>query len=206
MTVSRAVDRPRSKENRCEARTQADAMDDALTLRAAEAQSLFRLNHDRRESAERVLLLANGLPFAAAFVAIATRRTRSLLPVPAGMLLLYSIAFQHYTEVSVVGVARAQLERLVNAEVESGDVLIYETHVAPIRKRRPLVGSVRALQACGRGLVALSVIAGQVAAAREDPKVEVAYVASISLTGASCLMSYRDMGKAAEIARKALGE
>ena len=61
------------------------------------------------------------------------------------------------------------------------------------------------LQACARGVTALSVVAGETAAMREDRKVEVAYISRASCwAGASCLLSYRDMRRAGRVAGQIL--
>ncbi|MEA2494327.1 MAG: hypothetical protein QOJ29_2238 [Thermoleophilaceae bacterium] len=113
--------------------------------RIAEAGFLLQVNQMRRARGESTLVLVLVLSLLVAIVAVATRRTDPMLVLPPIALLLTSLSFQQYAEVTVLGAARARLEAMIN-EALGGEAMLYESYIAGIRKRDPLVGSVRVLQ------------------------------------------------------------
>ncbi|HWT93973.1 MAG TPA: hypothetical protein VN238_13300 [Solirubrobacteraceae bacterium] len=163
--------------------------------RLAEAQSLLEINQRRRAHAETTSLLTAITSLVLCTAAICTDESRLILLVAPVALLLTSFAFQQYADVTVLGAARARLEGLVNDALR-GRALIYECHVAGIRKRPPLVSSVALLQLVVRGSVVAGVAAGTWVALGQPGWVAAAYAAATLVTAASCAFSYRDMRRA----------
>jgi len=173
--------------------------------RLAEAQALLEINQVRRARAEAVLAMVFVLGLAAAIVAIVTRRPEALLPVPSVALGLTSLSFQQYADVNVLARARAELERSVNAAV-GAPALLYESYVADIRKARPLVAGVRALQLLAYVGTLAIVVAGTVVAAGHGWWIALAYAGSTIVPAGSCLLSHGDMRRAWDVAGAAIGE
>jgi hypothetical protein len=185
-----------------------DPVERGLTLtdaRLVEAQTLLQLNQVRRGRAEAVLALASVLGLAAVVVAIVTRRPEALLPVPPIALGLTSLSFQQYADVNILGRARAELERSVNAAV-GAPALLYESYVADIRKTRPLVTGVRALQLLAHLATLAVLIAGAVVAATHGWWIVLAYAGSTVIAAGSCVVSHADMRRAWDVAGEAIGE
>src|SRR4029077_7956434 len=136
-------------------------------IRAAEAVALFQANQAGRNAIERVVGLFLSVGAIAGTTAAATSSADAVLPLPAFFLLLLSYMFQQYTDITVLGRARLLLEDLVNDSLDER-ALIYETAVAKIRQRRPLVLRVRVLQGMLGAVTAAAMVAGFVVAARSD--------------------------------------
>lgn len=162
--------------------------------RLFEAGQLLRLNQQLRASATWTLIAAFVVAAAGTIAAILARDLAVLLPLPAVTTMLCSLGFQQFAEVSVVGTARRHLEQIVNAEL-SGQALVYETAVARIRQRLPLVASVRLLQAVwATSLLALLIAASRVAyGSGYEAWVPLAYSALTAAAVVSAVASYRAM-------------
>lgn len=173
-----------------------------LSLRLAEAQSLLNVNQQRRMQAENAQMLVIVLSLSVSALAVATDSARVLLLLPPTALLLTSLIFQHYAEVTVLGSARAQLEWALN-ETAGGIGLFYELAISPVRKSAPLVAGVRVLQGLARGATAIGVAIGFVVVAGEKPLVIAAYSIVTVATTVSCVLSYRNMRQAAAVAGQA---
>ncbi len=175
-----------------------------LETRRQEAAALLRVNQGVRAAAVLTLTGSILLAALAAVVAIADHDAVVLVPMPAIVLLFCSLAFQQFAEVSVTGAARAHLETAINGELEATG-LMYESHVAPIRQRRPLVTSVRALQCVwAAGVVVLLVAATIAAYEQHEAWVPALYTAFTIATVFSCVASYRDMLRSGLTAASAL--
>jgi hypothetical protein len=173
-------------------------------VRLAEARSLLEANQMRRARAEGTLTLVAVLALLAALVAIAARRAEVLLPLPPIALLLTSLSFQQYVDVTVLGHARAHLEHAVN-EVVGGTGLVYETRIADVRHGPSLRAGVRLLQVVAHLGTAGGIVTGAVVAVHHGGWVTAAYAVTTIATGASCVVSYRDMRHAGKIADDAFG-
>lgn len=116
-----------------------------LAARRAEAIALFEANQRARAWGAGLLVLVVIGCAVASGAAVAGDVELAAVLAPA-LLLLLAFAFQVFADVSVTGAARAALEDLIAAQLEGRHALIYEHAVAGIRKRPPLVASVRVLQ------------------------------------------------------------
>lgn len=164
-----------------------------LETRRAEALALLQANQFGRARAARTLLCALLSAGVAAIVAIAADEWAVAIPVPSLMFVLLSAAFQQFADVTVLGAARARLERAVNAQL-GGAGLVYESHVARIRKRPPLVGGVRLLQALGVVLGTIVVVVGTAAAFDGRPAwLSLLYCVVTIAAAVSALVSFRGM-------------
>jgi hypothetical protein len=173
------------------------------TLRA-EAIALLEANQRGRAGAQRMILAAFALVTATLLVGIAARTDDVAIPLPAALLLLLSAALQQYADVTVLGAARAALETRLAREL-GGQALAYETAVAPIRKRPPLVGSVRLLQAVAVLVLAASVVTGGVAAFDGQPlAVTLGFCVATAAGLLTLALSYRDMCRSWPVASAAL--
>jgi len=114
--------------------------------------------------------------------------------LPALIFLLLSYMFQQYADLTTIGVTRRRLEDQVNAELGGKKGLIYETAVAEIRKKPPLVFGVRLLQTM-LGLVALgaTVLAAVVALDGHSWLVIAGFAVGTVITFVSALWSFLDM-------------
>jgi len=175
-----------------------------LETRRQEAAALLRVNQSIRGAAVLTFIASVLVTAVAGIVAIVGHDSVVLLPAPSIVLLLCSLAFQQFAEVSVTGAARARLEVAINGELKATG-LIYESHVAPIRQRRPLVTSVRALQCVwAAGVVVLLVAATIAAYEQHEAWVPVLYTAFTIAMVFSCVSSYRDMLRSGLTAASAL--
>jgi hypothetical protein len=173
-------------------------------IRATEAVALFQANQAGRNAVERVVGLFLSVGAIAGTTAAATRSPNAVLPLPAFLLLLFSYMFQQYTDLTVIGRARLRLENLVNANLP-GRALIYETTVAQIRQRYPLVLGMRLLQGL-LGLVAIAATAAALVVAihSDDPRILWGFIAGTSLTFVSAALSYIQMLRCSSVADKQL--
>jgi hypothetical protein len=164
-----------------------------LATRRAEAIALFEANQRGRSRASALLALGFLTILVAGTVGIASHASDLAIPVPTVLLLLAAELFQYYADVTVIGTARHRLESAINAELGAAS-LIYESLVADIRKRPPLVLSERVLQAAGAMVVLASIVVGAVVAYDGMPTwVEVAYPACTVTALAVAVLSYRAM-------------
>lgn len=173
-------------------------------MRLAEAQALLTVNQQRRVQAEHTQLLIVVLSFAAGALAFAINSARVLLLLPPTALLLTSLSFQHYVEVTVLGSARARLEQMLNEMVGSVG-LLYELEISPVRQRAPLVTGVRLLQGLSRAATATAVVVGFVVVATQRPWVIIAYSLATVAAVASSSLSYCNMRQAERVAQQAFG-
>ena len=174
-------------------------------LRKAEARDLLEINQARRARAEASLVLAIALTSTAVAVALGTHRKAVMIPVPAATLILLALAFQQYADVSVLGAARKNLERLLN-ERAGGAGLVYESAVSPIRQRQPLVGSVRALQSLVLVLTFGGLVGSTVIAFERSAAVWAPYAIATGLALVVACVSYRDMMRSGSVAAAAVDE
>jgi hypothetical protein len=182
------------------------AQEQLTEIRAAEAVALFQANQSGRNAIERVVGLFLSVGAIAGTTAAATNSADAVLPLPAFFLLLLSYMFQQYTDITVLGRARLLLEDLVNDSLGER-ALIYETTVAKIRQRRPLVLSVRVLQTMLGAVTAGAVVAGFVVALRSDSAwIERGYIVVTALACASFVFSYRHMYMAERVTEATLKE
>jgi hypothetical protein len=122
------------------------------------------------------------------------------------VLFLAAIMFQQFADVSVLGAGRATLEEQLAARL-GARALIYEHAVAPVRKRPPLVRSIRALQ-LAIGALILPLLAAGTYVALEGQRswpVPVAYFTITTVAALVAAMSYRDMLRAGPVAREQFG-
>jgi hypothetical protein len=176
-----------------------------IETRRAEAIALFQAGQAQRAAADRVIALfftAVGIAVAAGVNAHNEVTAIVLAPL---VVLFLSYAFQQYADVSVLGAAREALERDLSLDL-AGRGLIYETEVAPIRKRRPLLVSMRVMQGASALLILAVVAVAAVVAFRDRPwYVEAGFVAGTVVALVSAVLSYRDMLRSGHIARAELG-
>jgi hypothetical protein len=166
---------------------------EVVATRRAEAVALFEANQRGRARAGGLVGIALLTILAAGIVGIACHAAALAIPVPTVLLLLSAELFQYYTDVTVMGAARRQLEEIVNAELGT-DCLIYESLVADIRKRPPLVMSERLLQATGTLVVLSSVVVGAIVAYSNRPAwVQVLYPMCTVAAFMVALVCYRAM-------------
>jgi hypothetical protein len=175
-----------------------------VETRRAEALALLRINQRDRLVGLALIATAFASIAVSAVVGVALRSDDPAIPLPGFVLILLSLAFQQYAEVSVLGAARRQIERALAAEL-GGYGLIYETALSGVRQHPPLVASVRLLQTVGALVVAAVIVVGAVAALDHHPAiVEVGFVAITAACLASAALSYRDMLRAGSVAERAL--
>lgn len=105
----------------------------------------------------------------------------------------------------MLAAARARLERSLN-DTLGGVALVYESHVVDIRKRAPLVWSVRVLQAIAQAAIVAAVVGGIVVMSGQSWWVTVSYVTATATAGLSCGLSYRDMRRARTVADATLAD
>lgn len=142
---------------------------------------------------------------AATIVTAIVAHDRNVLLLLAPLLLgLQSLVFQQYAELTVIGAARALLERRI-AVALGESALIYETAIAPIRKRAPLVGSVRILQGVSAVAIVAAIVATLAVAVEDQPmSVSIGVSLAVVATLVSALASYRDMLRSSVVAREEL--
>ncbi|MBN8866053.1 MAG: hypothetical protein J0H98_00730 [Solirubrobacterales bacterium] len=165
-----------------------------LETRREEAIAFFHVNQAARTAAERVIALIFSVSAIAASIGAAAETLDVVIPLPALIFLLLSYMFQQYADLTTIGVTRRRLEDEVNAELGGHKGLVYETAVAEIRKKPPLVFGVRLLQTM-LGLVALSatILAAKVALDGHDSLVIAGFAAGTAVTLASASWSFLDM-------------
>ena len=177
---------------------------DLLSTRRAEAIALFEANQRGRVRASGVLALAFLTIVIAGTIGIAWREPDLAIPVPTVLLLLVAELFQCYADVTVIGTARHRLEAAINADLGAAG-LIYESLVADVRKRPPLVLSERVLQATGTLVVLASIVIGAVVTYNGRPTwVGVVYPVCTGIALAVALLSYRAMLASGPAAASAL--
>jgi hypothetical protein len=175
-----------------------------LATRRAEAMALFEANQRGRSRASGVLALAFLTVVTAGTVGIAFGKLDLAIPVPTVLLLLSAELFQYYADVTVIGAARHRLEAAINAELAATG-LIYESLVAEIRKRPPLVLSERILQCVGALVVASSIVIGAVVTYDGQPRwIELLYPACTGIALLVAALSYRAMIASGRVAAAAL--
>lgn len=165
-----------------------------LETRREEAIAFFHVNQAARTAAERVIALIFSVSAIAASIGAAAETLDVVIPLPALIFLLLSYMFQQYADLTTIGVTRRRLEDQVNAELGGKKGLIYETAVAEIRKKPPLVFGVRLLQTM-LGLVALgaTVLAAVVALDGHSWLVIAGFAVGTVITFVSALWSFLDM-------------
>jgi hypothetical protein len=195
------VARPRSPHH---ATTMTSPEGQLLATRREEAAALLAINQRTRGLATGILTASLIIALTAGLVALASHKSAVLIPVPSVLLLLSALAFQQFAEVSVTGAARRLLEHAINSHLD-GTGLLYETHLARIRKRQPLVGSVRVLQ-CVWAAGVLGMIGAGGIAAYEQPAAwpPVPYTVFTIASMLACGSSYRDMLRSGQTAASAL--
>jgi hypothetical protein len=172
-----------------------------LETRRAEALALFEASQTGRATGERIAALVLTLIGVTVAAGIDAHSDRVALPLPPVVLLLVSYAFQQYVDVTVAGVARATLERLLATDLQ-GHGLIYEYAVAGIRTSRPLVISVRVLQTMTGLVVGLVIAVGVYVAVQGQPwYIEVGFGVGTGFGSVSAALSYWDMLRSGRIAR-----
>jgi hypothetical protein len=184
-----------------------DVEADRLALvetRRAEALALLRINQKGRLVGVALIVAAFAAIAVTVVVSIALSSDDPAIPLPSFVLILLSLAFQQYGEVTVLGEARRRIERTLATELgEYG--LIYETAVTQVRQLPPLVASVRLLQAVGTMVVVIVIAVGTVVALDRQPAiVELGFVGVTAACLVSAIMSYRDMLRAAAVAKDRL--
>jgi hypothetical protein len=126
------------------------------------------------------------------------------IALPPFILLLFSYMFQQYADVSVLGAARQALEEQLT-DTLGGPTLIYETAVAGIRQRPPLVRSVRVLQALVTMLLVATIVVGTVIAFQNRHwYVTAGYVVFTTAGAVAAAMAFVDMLRSFQIAREEL--
>jgi hypothetical protein len=179
--------------------------DELIATLRAEALALLDANQRGRAAAQRTLLAAFALVVAAVLVGIAARTDDIAILLAPAVLLLLSSALQQYSDVTVLGAARAALETRIE-QLVGERALLYESAVAPIRKRAPLVGSVRVMQGLVAAAVAAVVGTGAVVAFQDQPLVvELGFCVFTASGLLSLTLSYRAMSRSWDVASAALG-
>lgn len=158
----------------------------------SEARSLLAAN----QAARRLALVVTLAVLAATAVALATGARRVMSVEAPFCLLGVSFAFQIYAEVSVLGTARASLERSLTDHGGTG--VFYERDIVPVRQRSPLVVSVRVLQAVTALFVTGAVVAGVVVAFEDSAALAAGTVVATALSLITAVLSYRDMLRSSE--------
>lgn len=177
---------------------------EVLRTRRAEAIALFEANQRGRVRASAVLALVVLTIMAAGAIGLATGKADFAIPLPTVLLLLFAELFQYYADVTVIGTARHRLEAMINNELGAAG-LVYESLVADIRKRPPLVFSERVLQGAGALVVLASIVVGAVVTYDGRPTwVEVVYPVCTVLALAVAVLSYRTMLASGGVAAAAL--
>lgn len=166
--------------------------------------ALLEANQRARLAAQATMTTVFVMVTAVVTVSVSLRNEDIVIALPPATLMLLSFVFQQYADVTVLGAARAALESHIDLAV-GRHALIYETVVAPVRKRPPLVRSVRLLQSLAGLLVAGIVGSGAAFAFDHQPAlVEIGFTL-ITLGGlASAWLSYRDMLRSGRVASAAL--
>ena len=179
-----------------------DVQSELIQTHRAEAVALFSANQAARLAAERVTGLVFVLVGITAAAGINTHNDDVAIALPPVVLLLLSYMLQQYADLTVLGAAREQLESRANALLGER-ALIYESVVAPIRKRSPLVASVRILQWLS-GLVVLGVVVVGTAIAFDGHPalVEWGYTVLTTATLASVALSYSAMRRSGKEAAR----
>lgn len=179
----------------------------ATTLRA-EGVALFEANQRGRRAATATLLFLMAAIVVAAGACVAGATLRIALVLAPAVLYGISHVFQQFADVAVLGAARMAVEGRMASEF-GDDGLTYELHVADIRQERPLVTSVRILQAL-TSLVILGAVAWGIyeALSEDEAGVVAAFYVTTALGALSAIFSYRDMLRSGRVAteRLRLGE
>lgn len=134
-----------------------------------------------------------------ATTAAATGDIDVVIPFPALFFLVVSLMCQQYADLTVLGMARRELELRVNREFPA-PAMLYETHIAPIRKGWPggkgrYVG-LTVLQILAVGLPALGGLAAACAAiSNETTWAKIAFGVATAICAASGARSYYEMLK-----------
>jgi hypothetical protein len=182
----------------------ADYGTELLETYRVEAVALLTINQQARHVALRLTVAIFMLIAVTVVVGIVARTDDVAIPLPAAVLVLASCLFQQYADLTVIGAVRAALERRVG-ELIGGHGLIYETVVAPIRKRPPLAAGVRVLQATSALIVAAVLGVGAVVAFDDQPvNVELGFSVLTGVALASAVLSYRDMLRSGPVASREL--
>lgn len=177
-----------------------------VQARREEAVAFFHVNQTGRNAVERVVALFFSVAAIAGSVGVAAGTPDVLLPLPALLFLLLSYMFQQYSDLTVLGSARRRLEDLVNDQLGVKG-LVYETAVAEIRQVKPLVHSVRLLQALlGAVVIGATSAAAVVAFHDHSTLIRVAYVAGTALAIGSAGYSYLHMLRTPRITGEKLAE
>lgn len=175
-----------------------------LKTRRAEAIALLEANQRGRSRASAVLALAFLTILTAGTIGIAWDEPDLAIPLPTVLLLLFAELCQYYADVTVIGTARRRLEAAINDEL-SAAALVYESLVADIRKRPPLVLSERVLQGAGTLIVVASIVIGAVVTYDGRPTwVEILYPVCTALALAVAVLCYRAMLASGPVAARAL--
>lgn len=170
----------------------------------AEAIALLTINQRARLAALWLTVAIFTLIALTVVVGIVAQTDDVVIPLPAAVLVVTSCLFQQYADLTVIGAARALLERRIGTALgEYG--LIYESAVAPIRKRAPLVVGVRLMQATSALIIAAAIGVGAVVAFDDQPvRVELGFAVLTGAALASAVLSYRDMLRSGPVASREL--
>lgn len=170
-----------------------DREKELLATYRSEAASLFAANQAGRAAAERVATLLVSVVGITVAAGIGASTADVALPLPALVLLLHAYMFNQYSDLTVLGMARAQLEERVTILL-GADALLYETVVAPIRKAPPLSRGTLLVQVCMAALVASTIAFGTTVAFDSQPAwVAVVYCVGTAMALAAAIVSYRAM-------------
>jgi hypothetical protein len=172
----------------------------------AEAMALFTANQRARGIALQMVVATFVVIAAGAMATILADNGDVMLVIAPVTLGLQSLLFQQYADLNVVGAARGVLERRVNQALGT-TALLYETAIAPIRKRPPLVTSVRLLQAATAAAVIATVLFS-LAVAYDDQSaaLSIGFTVLIAVELLSAGLSYRDMLRSVSVASAALSD
>jgi hypothetical protein len=182
----------------------ADDRAELIETYRVEAVALLTINQHARLAALRLTVAIFALIAVTVIVGIVARTDDVAIPLPAAVLVLTSCLFQQYADLTVIGAARELLERRVGAAI-GGYGLIYETAVAPIRKRAPLVAGVRLVQMTSGLIIAAAVGVGAAVAFEDQPvSVELGFTILTGMALASAVLSYRDMLRSGPVASREL--
>ncbi|MDQ3933066.1 MAG: hypothetical protein M3340_00360 [Actinomycetota bacterium] len=170
-----------------------DARKELLATYRSEAASFFAANQAARNAAERATALLFSVVAVAVSAGVASDSWDVALPLPSLTLLLFAHACNQYSDLTVLGMGRAHIERRVD-ELLGEDALIYEIALAPVRKHSPLSRSIRFLQLLVGLLILAVVVVGTVVAFDHQPVgTTVAYCAATAASLVAALVSYTTM-------------
>jgi hypothetical protein len=138
----------------------------------AEAADLFRAGRSAIERADRVLPVVGTVAVAGSIASFANGFPEGFLPLPGLMALALAYVVNSLSDAVAMGLARRRIEEALATEL-GREVLLYETHVATLRRAGD-TPSVMAYVGTAGLLVLGSILAGMVIAIEQTSALGVA--------------------------------